>query len=137
MGKIRALTCGIFDYNIHKGHLKFLSRCNLMCDELYIAVVPDHICCKIKRKPYFPYHIRCQNLIDTGLIDGVIYFRNSLYSDIIKFKPDLYILGKDQSANVWSIVLIKLLYELNISTISTFEQRIESTTQLLTIIGYI
>jgi len=137
MSKIIGLTCGVFDYTIHKGHIEFLKMCNMLCDELYIAVVPDCVCEQIKRKSYYIQEVREQNLIDTGLVRGCIDFSVGLYSEIVKFDFDLYVFGKDQGGNIWTRELVALLFDLGIPTISTFEERIESTSDLLRTIGYI
>lgn len=128
------LTCGSFDYIIHNGHYLFLSKCRQICKQLIVLVVADSVIIRNKnRRPYYPQQIRASNLLLTGLVDGVICVEYDYeVSAIFNLNPDVYILGSDQNKNQWTQELIGLLVYGGISVISTFDYRIESTTNLLT-----
>lgn len=135
---ITGVTCGAFDYEIHKGHILFLEVCRLLCDCLCVAVVPDCIIVENKnREPFYTQKKRAKNLMETGLVDTVLTGRISTGYDLLVARPDLYILGSDQYSNPWTIQTCNLFMSLGIPIVSTFEARIESTTRLLTEHGYI
>lgn len=136
---IKAITCGTFDYHIHKGHIQFLTLCSQLCDHLIVALTADQTIRATKhRDPYFDQRTRAANLLDTNLVGSIISLKyNDTPLRLLDFNPDLYILGKDQNANPWSAYATTLMYANGVPAVSSFEERIESTTSLLNQIGWL
>ena len=139
---ITGITCGAFDYKIHKGHILFLNQCRLLCDKIIVLVVPDSVIVKNKnRRPFYKQEIRRRNVFDTGLVDSSVSLHGTTVEEIInrvhQIPNGLYILGKDQNTNKFNHLLTRAFYNLGIPVVSTIEDRIESTTNLLIKKGYL
>src|SRR6266478_7658984 len=68
--KIRGLTSGVFDL-CHVGHILYLQRCKLLCDELVVGIDSDELVKKTKgpKRPIIPENERLDLVRNLGFID--------------------------------------------------------------------
>jgi cytidyltransferase-like protein len=96
----RVLVFGTFD-GLHKGHIYFLEQAKKNGDELFAAVARDsHVFLLKDKTPRFSEQERLAAIKSSGLVTKALLCDVELNSfEIIKkIKPDVIIMGHDQSA---------------------------------------
>ena len=127
-------TLGIFDYELHPGHIQLLQYCASLGDKLIVFLVDDVTATRIKRKPYYNQYQRMDNL--TEYADEIILLTGTDHIDTIcKSSVDKYVLGPDQNRPFDQIIISKLECEI-IQLEKSFDKTF-STTKLLEEIGYL
>lgn len=93
----RVLVCGVFDL-LHLGHLWFFKQAKRFGNHLTVLVARDSTVRKAKkRSAFFKERERMQLLSSLKVVDRVVLGdRKSLYSGVMKVKPDVLVLGYDQ-----------------------------------------
>jgi len=95
---IRVLVFGTFDL-FHKGHEYFLQQAKHYGDELFVVVARDDTVCAVKgRAPLHTQHKRKSILESKSYVHKVIMGqKKDKYSIIEKVRPDVIVLGYDQT----------------------------------------
>ena len=89
------LAHGVFDI-LHIGHIEYFKKAKTYCDKLLVSVTEDKFVNKGPNRPAFKISERVKMLKSIKYIDQVIVSKKPTSVDIIKrFKPDIYIKGKD------------------------------------------
>jgi cytidyltransferase-like protein len=135
MKKEVVVACtGVFDGEIHPGHINLLKSAKALGNKLVVFVSSDYIIEKYKnRKPIFTQAQRIQNLKDTGIPDEVILHAGPGEMDnmqqTIDFNPDIYCFGGDQMSQ-WNQDLKVKLEESGCKTvvIPRYQDHLYSTT---------
>lgn len=89
------LAHGVFDI-LHIGHIEYFKKAKSLCEKLYVSVTSDKYVNKGNNRPAFSINDRIKVLNSIKFIDKVIVSPKPTAVDIInKYKPDVYIKGKD------------------------------------------
>ncbi len=92
---IVGLAHGVFDI-LHIGHIDYLKKAKSICDKLIVSVTIDKFVNKGDNRPAFSIKDRVKMLKSIKFIDQVVIsYRPTAVEVINKFKPNLYIKGKD------------------------------------------
>ena len=110
-----AFTWGTFSL-IHDGHKEFLQSIKSICDEIHIILIPELEV--FRNKNYIPvdWSTRRTNLEKLGLASHIHYDSYNLgLKSLLKFKPDIFVLGYDQKT-IWEERLISFLVDNDLNT---------------------
>lgn len=95
---VRVMASGVFDI-LHTGHISYLEQAKAMGDELYVVVASDETVRKRKHEPITPEEMRVKLVSSLKPVDKAILGNSGgdMYSILNKIKPDIIVLGFDQS----------------------------------------
>lgn len=119
----RVLTYGTFDL-FHEGHLNIIKRAKALGDYLVVGIVTEQFAASMgKTNVIDSYEIRCQNVLNTGLVDEIIpdiSFPQKEF-DIKLHNIDIVVMGMDWKDKFdyckhWGVEVIYLERTPNIST---------------------
>ena len=97
-GKKIVLAGGVFDI-IHPGHIHTLNAAKALGDVLVVAIATDRTAEKMKKRP--PLHnqelrrelVSCLTMVDRA----VVGHENDIFETVKEIKPDIIVLGYDQT----------------------------------------
>ncbi len=95
---MKVLAAGTFDI-LHPGHYEFLKYAKSLGDELVVVVARDKTVEKLKgRKPIIPEEqrrvmVEALKPVDRAILGSI----NNMFEPILKEKPDIIVLGPDQT----------------------------------------
>jgi FAD synthetase len=93
----RVMASGVFDI-LHTGHISYLEQAKAMGDELIVVVACDNTVRKRKHEPITPEAMRAQIINSLKTVDSaVIGCDGDMFRTIEKIRPDIIVLGYDQS----------------------------------------
>ncbi len=93
---VTVVATGVFDI-LHPGHLEFLQEAKKLGDRLVVVVASDEMVRKKKRTPITPEKQRLRMVSSLKGVDkAILGDREDLFVPILKIKPDIIVLGKDQ-----------------------------------------
>ena len=93
------MASGVFDI-IHTGHISYLEQAKAMGDELVVVVACDNTVRKRKHEPITPETMRARIVNSLKPVDiAVIGSDGDMFSTIEKIRPDVIVLGFDQTFN--------------------------------------
>ncbi|MCL1984347.1 MAG: FAD synthase [Methanomassiliicoccaceae archaeon] len=96
---VRVMASGVFDI-LHTGHISYLEQAKAMGDELIVVVACDHTVRKRKHEPITPEKMRAEIINSLKPVDRtVIGHESDMYSTIEEIRPDIIVLGFDQTFN--------------------------------------
>ena len=92
------LAGGVFDI-IHPGHIHTLNAAKALGDVLVVAIATDRTAEKMKKRP--PLHnqelrrelVNCLTMVDRA----VVCHENDIFETVKEIKPDIIVLGYDQT----------------------------------------
>jgi FAD synthetase len=92
------MASGVFDI-LHTGHISYLEQARSMGDELYVIVACDDTVKKRKHEPVMPQDMRLKIVSSLKPVDKAILGSSNgdFYSTVEKVRPDVIVLGYDQS----------------------------------------
>ena len=91
------MASGVFDI-LHTGHISYLEQAKAMGDELIVVVACDHTVRKRKHEPVTPEKMRAEIINSLKPVDkAVIGHEDDMYSTIEEIRPDIIVLGFDQT----------------------------------------
>ena len=94
---VRVLASGVFDI-IHTGHIYYLEQAKAMGDELIVVVACDNTVRKRKHEPITPQDMRAKIVDSLKPVDATVIGNDGdMYDTIEKIRPDIIVLGFDQS----------------------------------------
>ena len=92
------LAGGVFDI-IHPGHIHTLNAAKALGDVLVVAIATDNTAQKMKKRP--PLHnqeLRCELVSCLSMVDkAVIGHEDDIFKTVKEIKPDIIVLGYDQT----------------------------------------
>jgi len=112
---IKAFTWGTFNY-LHDAHRILLNEIRSICDELHVILIPGEEV--FKNKGYFPLDNikRMDNLKKIKTTDFIhLDSYNMGLKSLIKYKPDVFILGYDQKTE-WEKKLFSYIHKNHLPT---------------------
>ena len=93
---VTVVATGVFDI-LHPGHIEFLREAKKLGDRLVVVVASDEMVRKRKRTPIIPERQRLRMVSSLKGVDkAILGDREDLFVPILKIKPDIIVLGKDQ-----------------------------------------
>ncbi len=96
--KKTVLAGGVFDI-IHPGHIHTLNAAKALGDILVVAIATDKTAQKMKKRP--PLHnqkLRCQLVNSLSMVDAaIIGHEDDIFETVKQIKPDIIVLGYDQT----------------------------------------
>ena len=92
------LAGGVFDI-IHPGHIHTLNAAKALGDVLIVAIATDKTAQKMKkRNPLHNQELRCELVSCLSMVDkAVIGHENDIFETVKEIKPDIIVLGYDQT----------------------------------------
>ncbi len=92
----RVVATGVFSI-IHPGHITFLEEARKLGDELIVVLARDSVVGLKKGSRYIPEEQRLHVISALKMVDkAILGDREDIYEPIMKLKPDIIALGKDQ-----------------------------------------
>ncbi|MEM4720661.1 MAG: adenylyltransferase/cytidyltransferase family protein [Candidatus Methanomethylicaceae archaeon] len=93
---MKVVTCnGCFD-RLHAGHLLFLGYCRAQGDYLVVGLNSDEYLAGHKRTVFVPFSKRRLDLLETGVVDEVIEFKEETPVEFIKsVMPSVHCIGEE------------------------------------------
>jgi len=96
--KKTVLAGGVFDI-IHPGHIHTLNAAKALGDILVVAIATDKTAQKMKKRP--PLHnqkLRCELVNSLSMVDAaIIGHEDDIFETVKQIKPDIIVLGYDQT----------------------------------------
>lgn len=97
MNKVKVMATGVFDI-LHLGHLYFLNEAKKLGDELIVVVARDSTARKLKHNPITPENMRLEMIKALKIIDNaVLGYEDDIYRIVEEIKPNIIVLGYDQT----------------------------------------
>ena len=94
---IRVMATGVFDI-LHPGHVLFLREAKKLGDELVVVVARDSTAAKLKHMPIMREEARRFLVSSLKPVDrAVLGHEEDIYRTVEEIKPDIIVLGYDQS----------------------------------------
>ena len=95
---VTVMASGVFDI-IHTGHISYLEQAKSVGDRLIVVVACDDTVRKRKHEPITPENMRLRIVQALKPVDEAIlgYNNGDFYSTVQSIKPDIIMLGYDQT----------------------------------------
>jgi FAD synthetase len=92
----RVVATGVFSI-IHPGHIMFLEEARKLGDELIVVLARDRVVGLRKGSRYIPEEQRQHVVSALEMVDkAILGDEQDIYEPIMRLKPDIIALGKDQ-----------------------------------------
>ncbi len=92
-GKKIIFTTGVFDAELHEGHLKYLKLCKELGGILFVGIHSDNLTKERKglNRPLLNENIRARNVLSVDCVDYVFIIpsQGDVYTTIDDIKPDI------------------------------------------------
>ena len=111
---ITVVATGVFDI-IHPGHIEFLEEAKRLGDSLIVIVASDEMAKKKKRCPIIPERQRLKVVSSLKGVDkAILGDQRDIFVPMLKIKPDILVLGKNQDFD--DILLEEELKKIGLNT---------------------
>ena len=130
----KVMASGVFDI-IHAGHISYLEQAKALGDFLVVVVACDETVRNKKHEPITPEAMRLRIINSIKPVDLAILGKNSgnIYDTISEVKPDIIVLGFDQSFDEKCLEknLIERGYNIQVKRASELAEDLNATRRII------